>query len=133
MRKPGVVLGQSPFDVGLAEPVCPYLDCIIMPGGAWLNDSRERLYVTASFPAHSVWLSTQSAALSISAASLLGDMQVSLKCGSSEKLMKVEEPSRCEYIAMLATPAACTPGEAQAVQDQLAALNQELEGEHSEL
>lgn len=60
-------------------------------------------------------------------------MQVSLECGSSEKLMRVEEPSRCEYIATLATPAACTPAKAQAVQDQLTALNQELEGEHSEL
>ena len=48
-------------------------------------------------------------------------MQVLLKCGSSEKLMKVEQPSRCEYTATLATPAACTPSEAQAVQDQLAA------------
>lgn len=68
-----------------------------------------------------------------SAALLLGAIQVSLKCGSSEKLTKVEEPSRCEYTATLATPAACTPSEAQAVQDQLAALNEELEGVHSEL
>ena len=62
----------------------------------------------------------------LSAAVLLTDMQVSLKCGSAEKLMKVEKPSRCEYIATLATPAACTLTEAQAVQDQLAALSQEL-------
>lgn len=60
-------------------------------------------------------------------------MQVSLKCGISEKLMKVEEPSRCEYVATLATPAACTHTEAQTVQDQLAALNHELECDHSEL
>ena len=63
----------------------------------------------------------------------MADLQVSLKCGSAEKLMKVEEPSRCEYVATLLTPAACTPTQAQAVQDQLAALNQELEGDHSEL
>ena len=63
----------------------------------------------------------------------MGDTQVSLKCGSAEKLMKVEEPSRCEYVAALATPAACTPTQAQAVQDQLVALNQELEDDHSEL
>ena len=64
---------------------------------------------------------------------LMSDMQVSLKCGSAEKLMKVEEPSRCEYIATLLTPAACTPTEVQAVQDKLTMLNQELEGDHSEL
>lgn len=68
-----------------------------------------------------LWLASQSATGSPSAAFLLGNMQVLLKCGSSEKLMKVEEPSRCEYTATLATPAACTPSEAQAVQDQLAA------------
>lgn len=64
---------------------------------------------------------------------LVSDMQVSLKCGSVEKLMRVEEPSRCEYTATLLTPAACTPTEVQAVQDKLAMLNQELEGDHSEL
>ena len=64
---------------------------------------------------------------------LLLRVQVTLKCGSVEKLMKVEEPSRCEYIATLLTPAACTPTEVQAVQDKLAMLNQELEGDHSEL
>ena len=133
LRKPGEVLEQFPFEIGLDVRMCPYLDYIIMPGGPGLSDSTEWLNVTALFPAHSIWLSIQPAALSVSAALLLGDMQVSLKCGSSEKLTKVEEPSRCEYIATLATPAACTPSEAQAVQDQLAALNQELEGDHSEL
>lgn len=60
-------------------------------------------------------------------------VQVSVKCGSTEKFVKVEEPSRCDYVATLLTPAACTPTEVQAVQDQLAALDQELEGDHSEL
>ena len=60
-------------------------------------------------------------------------VQVSVKCGSTEKLTRVEEPSRCEYTAVLLTPAACTPTEVQAVQGQLAALNDELEGDHSEL
>lgn len=64
---------------------------------------------------------------------LMAHMQVSLKCGSAETLMKVEEPSRCEYIATLLTPAACTPTEVQAVQDKLAMLDQEFEGDHSEL
>ena len=59
--------------------------------------------------------------------------QVSVKCGSAEKLQKVEEPSRCEYVATLLTPAACTPTEAQAVQDKLTALDREFEEDHSEL
>lgn len=60
-------------------------------------------------------------------------MQVSVKCGSTEKLVRVEEPSRCEYVATLLTPAACTPTEVQAAQDQLAALESELQDDHSEL
>ena len=60
-------------------------------------------------------------------------MQVSVKCGSAEKLVKVEEPSRCEYAATLLTPAACSPAEMQAVQDKLTALDREFEDEHTEL
>ena len=41
-------------------------------------------------------------------------MQVTLRCGHAEKLAKLAEPSRCEYTAELATPAACTPGEGPA-------------------
>lgn len=60
-------------------------------------------------------------------------VQVSVKCGAAEKLLKVEEPSRCEYVATLLTPAACTPVEVQAIQDKLSALDSELEDAHSEL
>lgn len=60
-------------------------------------------------------------------------MQVSVRCGSTEKLLKVEEPSRCEYVATLLTPAACTPTEVQAIQDKLSALDQELQDDHTEL
>ena len=60
-------------------------------------------------------------------------IQVSVRCGSTEKLMRVEEPSRCEYVATLLTPAACTPTEVQAAQDQLKALDLELQEDHSEL
>lgn len=58
---------------------------------------------------------------------------MSVECGSTEKLQKVEEPSRCEYVATLLTPAACTPIEVQAIHDKLTALDQELEDEHTEL
>lgn len=60
-------------------------------------------------------------------------MTVSVRCGSTEKLLKVEEPSRCEYVATLLTPAACTPIEVQAIQDKLSALDQELQDDHTEL
>ena len=50
-------------------------------------------------------------------------MQVAVKCGSAEKLSKVEEPSRCEYVAELQTPAACTSEIVQAVQAKLSALD----------
>lgn len=52
-------------------------------------------------------------------------------CGSTEKLSKVQEPSRCEYVAELSTPAACTSGTVEALQAKLAAL--ESDDEHVEL
>lgn len=46
-------------------------------------------------------------------------MQVSLQCGATEALSGVQEPNRCEYTAVFATPAACTPALAAAVQERL--------------
>eukprot|EP00887_Chlorella_sp_A99_P006740 scaffold3.g6740.t1 len=46
-------------------------------------------------------------------------MTVTLKCGQSEQLRRVQEPSRCEYTAELVTPAACSEA-------QLAALRRDL-------
>ena len=56
-----------------------------------------------------------------------------MKCGTSEKLSKVEEPSRCEYEAELLTPAACTAETVAAVQSKLAALDSDSDDEHTEL
>ena len=36
-------------------------------------------------------------------------MTVSLVCGNEDELMDVEEPSPCEYTAVMKTPAACFP------------------------
>lgn len=47
--------------------------------------------------------------------------QVSLHCGPAEELTHVEEPSRCEYHAQLATPAACSAEALQALKERLAA------------
>lgn len=60
-------------------------------------------------------------------------VQVSVACGSAEKLSKVQEPSRCEYVAELLTPAACTPESAQALQSKLTALDSDADDEHIEL
>jgi hypothetical protein len=56
-----------------------------------------------------------------------------VKCGSSEKLAKVEEPNRCEYAAELVTPAACNKDVVQQIQKQVAAQQRELEEDHDEL
>ena len=51
---------------------------------------------------------------------------VSLRCGGGgNKLADVEEPSRCEYAAKLYTPAACDPGEVDALERELAEMEEE--------
>ena len=37
-------------------------------------------------------------------------------CGTDERLVKVEEPSRCQYSAELATPALCTAADRDRLQ-----------------
>lgn len=54
-------------------------------------------------------------------------MTVTLRCGQTERLAKVEEPSRCEYTAELETPAACTPAAAEMLKKELAARQRFLE------
>jgi len=36
-------------------------------------------------------------------------VQVQLVCGLETKVLSVAEPAKCEYVAVLATPAACSP------------------------
>jgi hypothetical protein len=55
--------------------------------------------------------------------------QVTLLCGQTERLAKVEEPSRCEYTAELETPAACTAAAAEALRLEVQARQRLLEGE----
>ena len=55
-------------------------------------------------------------------------LQVTLRCGATERLAKVAEPSRCEYTAELETPAACTPAAAEALRAELAARQRLMEG-----
>ena len=53
---------------------------------------------------------------------------MALRCGATERLAKVAEPSRCEYTAELETPAACTPATAEALRAELAARQRVMEG-----
>ncbi|CAD7696861.1 unnamed protein product [Ostreobium quekettii] len=55
-------------------------------------------------------------------------MVLSLECGAEEKLVDVQEPSRCEYSARLQTSAACSNVELAAIKQQVAELEAQLEG-----
>jgi hypothetical protein len=59
-------------------------------------------------------------------------LQVSLLCGTEEHLKQVEEPSRCEYVAHLSTPAACSKELAQQLQQQIEQADRDL-APHDEL
>lgn len=62
-------------------------------------------------------------------------LQVKLACGEEEEVSKIEEPSRCEYVGVFVTPAACSASfvahslkvyeEAEAAA-QLASMHEEL-------
>lgn len=44
-----------------------------------------------------------------------------LHCGAKERVWKVDEPSRCEYVAQMDTPAACSEAAVAALAHALAA------------
>jgi protein kinase C substrate 80K-H len=52
---------------------------------------------------------------------------VALECGAATRLSSVTEPSRCEYAATLETPAACDERDADALEEELGALREEVE------
>ena len=61
---------------------------------------------------------------------------VYLRCGGETVLAEVEEPSRCEYAATLYTPAACDAEEVEALERELAEMEEEARaamGVHDEL
>ena len=61
---------------------------------------------------------------------------VYLRCGGENVLAEVEEPSRCEYAATLYTPAACDAEEVEALERELAEMEEEARaamGVHDEL
>ncbi|KAI5006755.1 hypothetical protein ZWY2020_033998 [Hordeum vulgare] len=59
-------------------------------------------------------------------------LKVRLRCGLSNELNGVDEPSRCEYVAVLSTPAMCIEEKLKELQQKLDAASSELSG-HDEL
>ncbi|KAM7486439.1 hypothetical protein LguiA_002448 [Lonicera macranthoides] len=52
-------------------------------------------------------------------------LKVRLRCGLKNEVTDVGEPSRCEYEALLSTPAVCVEGKLKELQDKLDLLNKE--------
>ncbi|XP_057417190.1 glucosidase 2 subunit beta isoform X2 [Lotus japonicus] len=60
-------------------------------------------------------------------------LKVRLKCGLTYEITDVDEPSRCEYVALLATPALCHEEKLKELQHKLDKLNSEIPEKHDEL
>ncbi|XP_010245478.1 PREDICTED: glucosidase 2 subunit beta-like isoform X2 [Nelumbo nucifera] len=60
-------------------------------------------------------------------------LKVKLRCGLKNELADVDEPSRCEYVAVLSTPALCLEEKLKELQDKLDLMNRGQPQSHDEL
>ncbi|KAI3794859.1 hypothetical protein L1987_37499 [Smallanthus sonchifolius] len=60
-------------------------------------------------------------------------LTVRLRCGSKVEVADIDEPSRCEYSALLTTPAVCQEGRLKELEDKLEEVNKEQPQGHDEL
>ncbi|KAH9612959.1 hypothetical protein KSS87_016716 [Heliosperma pusillum] len=60
-------------------------------------------------------------------------MRVKLRCGLKNEVTDVDEPSRCEYVALLSTPSACREEKLLELKQKLDALNKQQPANHDEL
>ncbi|KAF8035363.1 hypothetical protein BT93_C1404 [Corymbia citriodora subsp. variegata] len=60
-------------------------------------------------------------------------MKVKLRCGLKNEVADVDEPSRCEYEALLSTPALCKEDKLKELQDKLDMMSRERMEGHDEL
>ncbi|XVF19148.1 hypothetical protein REPUB_Repub11eG0084100 [Reevesia pubescens] len=60
-------------------------------------------------------------------------MKLKLRCGLKNEITDVDEPSRCEYVALLSSPALCLEDKLKELQHKLDLMNKEQPREHDEL
>ncbi|MED6183133.1 hypothetical protein PIB30_035265 [Stylosanthes scabra] len=60
-------------------------------------------------------------------------MKVRMRCGLKNEITDVDEPSRCEYVALLSTPALCKEEKLKELQHKLDELNSQQPEKHDEL
>ncbi|KAJ4838203.1 hypothetical protein Tsubulata_029612 [Turnera subulata] len=60
-------------------------------------------------------------------------LKVKLRCGLKNELTDVDEPSRCEYVAFLATPAVCLEEKLKELEGKLELMSKEQPQSHDEL
>ncbi|XP_062076357.1 glucosidase 2 subunit beta [Humulus lupulus] len=60
-------------------------------------------------------------------------LKVRLRCGLKSEVTDVDEPSRCEYVAFLSTPAVCFEEKLMELQQKLDSMNKEQPQNHDEL
>ncbi|XP_059430441.1 glucosidase 2 subunit beta [Corylus avellana] len=60
-------------------------------------------------------------------------LKVKLRCGLQNEVADVDEPSRCEYVALLSTPALCLEEKLKELQHKLELMNKEQPQNHDEL
>ncbi|CAI0384634.1 unnamed protein product [Linum tenue] len=60
-------------------------------------------------------------------------IKVKLRCGLKTELTDVDEPSRCEYLAVLSTPLGCLDGKLKELEGKLEMLQKEKPEGHDEL
>ncbi|KAI3894705.1 hypothetical protein MKX03_031635 [Papaver bracteatum] len=60
-------------------------------------------------------------------------LKVKLRCGLNNELTDVDEPSRCEYVAILSTPALCLEEKLKELQQKLDLMNMQQPQSHDEL
>ncbi|KAK4492229.1 hypothetical protein RD792_003029 [Penstemon davidsonii] len=60
-------------------------------------------------------------------------LKVKLRCGLKNEVTDIDEPSRCEYLALLSTPALCVDTKLKELQEKLESLNKEQPQGHDEL
>ncbi|GLT26966.1 hypothetical protein SLA2020_020000 [Shorea laevis] len=59
-------------------------------------------------------------------------LKMKLRCGLKNEIADVDEPSRCEYVALLSTPALCTEDKLKELQNKLDMMNKQPQN-HDEL